>query len=105
MKKVDIKEIEAQKVVEETKPKGKVEEKKSNKLSYEELEKVAQQLSYQCQQLSKRVQERDMELTFKRLDYLFAVVNCTTGVFNDDFVAKCAAEIQEIMTPQPEEKE
>ena len=101
MKKVDIKEIEAQKVVEEKTKDG----KKSNKLSYEELEKVAQQLSYQCQQLSKRVQERDMELTFKRLDYLFAVVNCTTGVFNADFVAKCAAEIQEIMTPQPEEKE
>lgn len=80
---------------------GKTTEEK--KLSYEELEKIAQQLSIQCQQLSARVQRQDMELTFKRLDYLFAVVNCTTNVFNNAFVTKCVKEIEDIMTPETEE--
>lgn len=80
---------------------GKATEEK--KLSYEELEKIAQQLSIQCQQLSARVQRQDMELTFKRLDYLFAVVNCATGAFDESFVTKCVQEIKDIMTPEAEE--
>ena len=81
---------------------AKVQEER--KLSYEDLEKVAKQLSIQVQTLSQKLQENNMELTFKRLDYLFAVANCPTGVFNDVFVEKCVKEIEEIMTPTPEEK-
>lgn len=81
---------------------GKVQEEK--KLSYEELEKIAQQLSIQVQQLSQRIQHQDMELTFKRLDYLFGVVNCPNSVFPEEFTKKCIDEIMDIMTPDvPEE--
>lgn len=82
---------------------GKVQEEK--KLSYEDLEKLAQQLSIQLQQLSQRIQHQDMELTFKRLDYLFGVANCPNKVFSDEFIKKCVTEIEEIMTPDTSEGE
>ena len=82
----------------------KKEEAKEKKLSYEELEGIAKQLSMQVQGLSQRLQQQDMELTFRRLDYLFAVVNNTTGVFDDPFVKTCVDEIKEIMTPVKEEE-
>ena len=73
------------------------------KLSYDELEKIAQQLSAQCQQMAARLQAKDMELTFKRLDYLFQVVSMANE-FPSDFVKKSIEEIVTIMTPEEEPK-
>lgn len=80
----------------------KVQEEK--KLSYEELEGIARQLSMQVQNLTQRLQERDMDITFKRLDYLFKVIEFNK-LFPTDFVTKSVDEVMEIMTPVQEEKE
>lgn len=73
------------------------------KLSYEELEKVATELSAQNKQLSMQVnnlygQMQNMANMFKRLDYLFKVLEFETS-FSSKFVNTCADEIVELMTP------
>lgn len=72
------------------------------KMSYEELEQVAAQLSQQSQQLYARLQQADMTNMFKRLDYLFKVVE-NGPMFPNEFLDMCATEIQEIITPVNEE--
>ena len=74
------------------------------KMSYEELEQVAAQLSQQSQQLYARLQQADMTNMFKRLDYLFKVVE-NGPMFPNEFLDMCVAEIQEIITPISEETE
>lgn len=71
------------------------EEKK--KLSYEELENVCHQLSDQSQTLYRKLQEANMTNMFKRLDYLFAVVE-HIDVFPKDFAEACVKEIVTSMT-------
>lgn len=68
------------------------------KLSYEELENVARQLSEQSKKLYGKLQESNMFNTFKRLDYLFKVVELSSDFNNADFVKKCKKEIIELMT-------
>lgn len=77
--------------------------KSTQKMSYEELEQVAAQLSQQAQQLYARLQQAEMSNMFKRLDLLFKVVE-SAHAFNPEFVAKCVKEIEEIMTI-PEENQ
>lgn len=72
------------------------------KLSYEQLENVAHQLSEQNRQLYAKLQEMQVSNMFKRLDYLFKVVE-NTGVFSIDFHTRCVEEIESLMTI-PEEK-
>lgn len=66
------------------------------KLTYEELENVAHQLSEQSKQLYTKLQEANMVNIFKRLDYLFKVVE-NIKVFNEEFASKCISEIEEII--------
>lgn len=74
------------------------------KMSYEQLENVAHQLSEQNRQLFAKLQELNMANMFKRLDYLFKVVE-NGHMFKQDFVEKCIAEIESLMTvPEQEEK-
>ena len=73
------------------------------KLSYEELENVAKQLSEQNRQMYMKLQEMNTVNLFKRLDYLFKVLEDNVH-FGNKFVDKCAKEIEEIITI-PEEKE
>ena len=61
------------------------EKKETKKLSYEELENVCHQLSEQSQTLYRKLQEANMTNMFKRLDYLFAVVENKVA-FPEDFV-------------------
>ena len=61
-----------------------------NKLSYEELENIANNLYA-------RLQSAEMSNIFKRLDYLFKVVKYS-GAFTPAFVEKCVAEIEEVIT-------
>ena len=73
------------------------------KMSYEQLENVAHQLSEQARQLYSQLQKSNMTNMFKRLDYLFKVVE-NGHMFKQDFLEKCIAEIEELMTvPEVEE--
>lgn len=83
------------------------------KLSYEELNQACAELSQQLQnqnkyiqQLRQHAQQLEYALQTRRMDYLFKVVETSSAVwkFNEDFVQKCIAEIQEALTI-PEEKD
>lgn len=82
-----------------------------NKLSYEELENVchqlsaqAQQLNVQNQQLRKMIEEANLTNLYKRLDYLFAVIDKDNAYLSYNFKVQCAVEIENLMaTPEQEE--
>lgn len=74
------------------------------KMSYEQLEGVAHQLSEQNRQLFAKLQELNMTNVFKRLDYLFKVIE-NGHMFKQHFLEKCIAEVESLMTvPEQEEK-
>ena len=76
---------------------------KNEKMSYEQLENIAHQLSEQAKQLYAKLQEANMTNIFKRLDYLFKVIE-NSHAFSREFTNKCVAEIEDLMTiPQTEE--
>lgn len=79
-------------------------QKRPEKLSYEKLEDVAHQLSEQNRQLFAKLQELNMTNVFKRLDYLFKVVE-NGHMFKQDFFEKCIAEIESLMTVPEQEEE
>ena len=80
-------------------------DERPEKLSYEQLENVAHQLSEQTKQLYMKLQAANMSNMFKRLDYLFKVVE-NGHMFKQDFLEKCIAEIEELMTvPEETDKE
>ena len=88
----------------ETKMEPTTEAARPEKMSYEQLENIAHQLSDQAKQLYAKLQEANMVNMFKRLDYLFKVVE-NAHAFNEEFVAKCVAEIEDLMTvPEAEEE-
>ena len=78
--------------------------KEQKKLSYEELQNVASQLSQQNQQLNLMLQQANMTNIFKRLDYLFKVLELK-DCFDSEFVITCSDEIKELMTPLVENEE
>lgn len=81
------------------------ETERPEKMSYEQLENVAHQLSEQAKQLYMKLQAANMSNMFKRLDYLFKVVE-NGHMFKQDFLEKCIAEIEETMTiPEDTEEE
>lgn len=83
-----------------------------NKLSYEELENVchqlsaqAQQLNVQNQQLRKMIEEANLTNLYKRLDYLFAVIDKDNAYLSHNFKVQCAVEIENLMaTPEQTEE-
>lgn len=79
------------------------ETKETQKLSYEQLEQIATQLSQQVQTLYAKLQEAEVSNMLSRLKFLFKVVQNDVK-FPAEFVAKCVAEIVEVMTiKEPEE--
>ena len=76
------------------------------KLSYEELENVAKQISEQNRMLIQKLNEQNNFNIFKRLDYLFKVVEFSVN-FKQEFVDKCTDEIEQMITlpEEPETKE
>lgn len=84
--------------------KSTVENVRPEKLSYEQLENIAHQLSEQAKQLYAKLQEANLTNMFKRLDFLFKVVE-NAHAFNEDFVTKCVTEIEGLITvPETEEE-
>ena len=80
------------------------ETERPEKMSYEQLEQIAHQLSEQARKLYSQLQQSNMTNMFKRLDYLFKVVE-NGHIFKQDFFEKCIAEIEELMTvPEVEEE-
>ena len=78
--------------------------KENAKMSYEQLEDVAHQLSEQVRQLYANLQESNLGNMFKRLDYLFKVIE-NAHAFNVEFISKCTSEIESLMTlPDPEDE-
>ena len=67
------------------------------KLSYEQLEEVARQMESQLRQVYAKLQDSNMSNLFKRLDFLFKVLE-TEHMFPLAFVQKCADEIKSILT-------
>ena len=65
----------------------------SEKLSYEELENVAHQLSEQNRQLYAKLQEVNISNMFKRLDYLFKVVE-NASMFDLEFCTDLARDVK-----------
>lgn len=86
---------------------NKEKEAKKEKLSYEELENVANQLSYANQQLQKKIQQQNVSLSITRLDFLLRIVDLSikTNKFGEEFLANVFSEIEEAIYPKEEEKE
>lgn len=82
----------------------KPEVEENEKMSYEQLENVAHQLSEQVRQLYAKLQESNLENMFKRLDYLFKVIE-NAHAFNAEFISKCTSEIESLMTLPDHEDE
>lgn len=77
---------------------------KTQKMSYEELERVASQLSEQVRQLYSQLQQVNYANMFHRLDYLFKVLE-HDHMFNSTFIDNCIEEIEEIITIPEDTKE
>lgn len=75
---------------------------KTEKLSYEQLENAAHQLSEQNRQLYMRVQQLELTNVFKRLDYLFKVVE-NKQAFKKEFLDTCTNEIETLMEIKDQE--
>lgn len=79
-------------------------ERDTTKLSYDELENIAKQLSDQNRQLYQKLQETTTESMFKRLDFLFKVLEFNSS-FDQAFTDKCVEEIQYMITIPEQELE
>lgn len=81
-----------------------MEEKKdkaTEKMSYEQLENVAMQLQQKLMMAENNL--RGINYTAMRLTWLFKTIE-NKGIFPEDFVTKCVAEIQEILTIEENEQ-
>ena len=79
------------------------ENKEKKKLTYEQLNEIANQLIQENMKLKQKCQELYMADTIKRLEFLFKVVE-STYPFDKEFRDTCASEIKELMTPVKEEE-
>lgn len=68
------------------------------KPTYEQLENYINQLASQNVALNKKVSELSNIAMFKRIDYLFKVIE-NKNSFDESFVKTCSNEIIEAMTP------
>lgn len=70
----------------------------------EQYKQAVEALKSQNTQLIYQLQNANMSNLFKRLDYLFKVVE-NAAMFDEIFVEKCIMEIKELMTPPEVEEE
>lgn len=76
---------------------------KQEKLSYDELNQVSQQLFQENKMLRTKVQELSVEAFYKRIEYMFKVVELAS-VFSKEFVERTIQEIETIMKADEEQK-
>ena len=80
------------------------EKTQATKPSYEQLERDIIGLKGVNNQLLMQLQQMNMGNLFKRLDYLFKVIE-SGNMFKQYFLEKCIAEVESLMTvPEQEEK-
>lgn len=77
------------------------EKAQTKRLSYEELNDVANQLSMQLRQAQARIAQ--MDNTLVRLELLFKVVEFADR-FNPDFVVACSNEIESLISLSGQEE-
>lgn len=75
-----------------------MEKVQAEKPTYEQLEREVAGLKGMNNQLIMQLQQMNMGNLFKRLDYLFKVVEFREA-FSPDFAERCAKEIESHMTP------
>ena len=82
------------------------------KMPYEQLENIAHQMSEQSrslynqnQQLAKRLEESNLQNFFRRLEYLWTIINSNTPYITEEFKVKCGQEFMDSMTLSEEQKE
>lgn len=76
----------------------------NRKATYEELNNYCIQLYNQNKELTERMKQMNMMNTFKRIDYLFAVLQ-HSDKFDEAFVSSCASEIKEaLIIPEKQEE-
>jgi hypothetical protein len=76
---------------------------KQEKLSYDELNQVSQQLFQENKMLRTKVQELSVEAFYKRIEYMFKVVELAS-VFSKEFVERTIQEIETVMKADEEQK-
>lgn len=69
-----------------------------------QLSEQGRNLFNENKRLKQLIEELDMNNFFKRLDYLFHVIDTDNKFLSEEFKNKCATEIEELMT-QPVDKE
>lgn len=79
-------------------------EQQRQKPTYEQLTNYCNQLYEQNKRLIAQVQEINMNNMFKRLDYLFVVLQ-NKACFDEGFVAQSVKEIKEALTLRDDTKE
>lgn len=87
------------------------EQPKPAKLTYEQLEEAARQISQQAeaifkenQQLKAALQQASVANLYRELDFRFKVLE-NADMFSSKFLDMCIRNIEDTMTPKPEEKE
>lgn len=69
---------------------------KNEKLSYEELEKLAQELSQRNSQMEEYIKNNHTQEAIARLNYLFKVLEFAKH-FSKEYVSKAVADIERIL--------
>ena len=83
----------------------KMDGKKPEKLTYEQLEQVAGNLNKQCQQFYSQLQEANRTISeFNEIGLLLDVLG-KSEYFSSDFVNRCASKIEGIITKAFDEAE
>lgn len=77
--------------------------KDKQQASYEQLANIANQLYVQNQEMGKRLNEMDMANFFKRLEWLWSIINSTTAYITEAFKQECGKEFMSMMV-KPEEE-
>lgn len=70
---------------------------KNTEPTYEQLKYFVDQLATQNRALREQVMHLSNEASYKRMDYLFKVIEYNE-MFSGDFISKCISEIQEALT-------
>ena len=77
------------------------------KYSYEQLDHICGQLVQENNKLRERLQQIEMAVTFKRIDFLLKIIELSDQIKDAEFVASCIEELKLAMSaeePQEEEK-
>lgn len=82
------------------------------KMSYEQLENIAHQMSEQSkqlytqnQQLARALEAAEMSNFFKKLDYLWNIIHSESPYLTEEFKIKCGEEFMEAMSSKEAEED